>query len=140
MNHEYYMRKALTLAKTSFENNEVPVGSVVVYNNEIIGYGYNNCISDKNPISHAEINSLIMASKSLKNWRLDGCILYTTLEPCMMCMGAMINARIQSVYYGTKRIKKEYTSLNISHNIQLHGEILEEECSVLIKDFFKQKR
>lgn len=146
--HEKYMKEALKLAKKAYTLGEVPIGCVIVYEDKIIGRGYNRRKTDKNTLSHAEITAINKASKKMGDWRLEGCTLYVTLEPCQMCAGAIVQARIPTVYMGCMNPKAGCAGsiLNIlnmpefNHQVEVHSGILEEECSQMLKNFFKELR
>ena len=140
MNDNYFMNKALELAKKAYDLDEVPVGCVVVYNNEIIASGFNRKEIDGISTSHAEILAINNACKKLGTWRLDDCILYTTMEPCMMCTGAIIQSRIGRVVYGTKNDSFGYLSKVNNNKIIVNGDVLKDECLLLLGKFFKEKR
>jgi tRNA(adenine34) deaminase len=141
--HEYFMKKALMLAKIAFEKDEVPVGSIIVYKNKIIAKGYNLCESLTDFTAHAEMQVLTSASNYLQNKYLDKCSLYVTLEPCIMCAGACYWTRIGEIIYGARDLKRGFS--NISSSI-IHpktivtGAVLENEASFILKDFFSRKR
>lgn len=142
-----YMEAALYEAKKAFDQDEVPVGAVVVYNGEIIARSHNSRINKKKPTGHAEINALEQAGKFLATWNLDTCDMYVTLEPCMMCMGAIIHSRIRNVYYGASEPRFGFaksminiTDLSLHHYPNIVGGLLEEKCSKIMKDYFKMKR
>lgn len=145
---EYWMEKALTFAKKAASKEEVPVGAVLVANNEIIGEGWNHPISANDPTAHAEIVAMREASRKLKNYRLTGTTLYVTLEPCTMCVGAMIHARIERLVFGAYEPKTGAVSsvFNIiqspehNHRVEVQGGVLENECASLLKDFFQSRR
>ena len=138
-NHEFWMKKALEFAKKAYKKNEVPVGALVIKNNQIIGQGY-NLINSTNIISnHAEIIAINMANEKLKNWRLLDCEIYVTLEPCLMCVGAINNCRIKTVIYGTKNNNFSATNM-LDSKIKLISGILQPECSKLLSDFFRKIR
>jgi tRNA(adenine34) deaminase len=147
-NDIFYMQLALEQAKQAQTLDEVPVGAIAVLNNEIIGRGYNCPISTQDPTAHAEIIALRQAATAIKNYRLLDVTLYVTLEPCMMCVGAMLHARIKRLVFGTKDPKTgvvtsvmqllEHPSLN--HKITYESGILATECSKLLSDFFAGKR
>ncbi|MBE5957398.1 MAG: nucleoside deaminase [Lachnospiraceae bacterium] len=145
---EKYMKEAIKQAKRAMKMNEVPIGCVIVYNDEIIGRGYNRRMTDKNTLSHAELNAIKKASKKLDDWRLDDCEMYVTTEPCQMCAGAIVQARIKKVYIGCMNPKAGCAGsiLNLlqvdafNHQVESENGILEEECSNLLKDFFKRLR
>ena len=147
MNYNYFMSEALKLAKISFDENEVPVGAVIVKNNKIIGQGRNRREQLKNALSHAEIEAINDACKNLHSWRLDGCDMYVTLEPCPMCAGAIINARINKVIYGAKdesmgAVRSNISMFDLDFNFRpiVVSSVLEEECSRILSDFFKSLR
>lgn len=144
---EKFMTEALKLAKEAFDEDEVPVGAVIVKDGEIIATGRNRREKSKNALSHAEIEAINTACKKLGGWRLWKCDIYVTLEPCPMCSGAIINARIPNVYFGAydKNFGCCGSSLNIlelqnSFNPNYEGGILEKECGSLISQFFKKLR
>ena len=146
--HEKYMNGALKLAKKAYTLGEVPIGCVIVYEGKIIGRGYNRRKTDKNTLAHAEITAINKASKKMGDWRLEGCTLYVTLEPCQMCAGAIVQARIPTVYMGCMNPKAGCAGsiLNIlnmpefNHQVEVFSGILEEECSEILKSFFKELR
>ncbi len=147
MNYNYFMSEALKLAKISFDENEVPVGAVIVKNNKIIGKGRNRREQLKNALSHAEIEAINDACENLRSWRLDGCDMYVTLEPCPMCAGAIINARINKVIYGAKdesmgAVRSNISMFDLDFNFRpkVVSSVLEEECSRILSDFFKSLR
>ena len=131
------MNEALKLAKLAFDEDEIPVGAVVVKNNKIIGCGYNQKEKTKNPLKHAELVAIEEACNYVGDWRLNGCELYVTLEPCQMCIGAIVETRIEKVIYG---IKKSDQMFNDKKDIELIGGILEDECLEILQEFFKIKR
>lgn len=132
-----FMDEAIKLAIRSYEEDEVPVGAVVVKDNKIIGCGYNQKDKTKNPLKHAELIAIEEACKYMGDWRLNDCTLYTTFEPCMMCMGAIVESRISKVVYGAKKNEQTFYNLN---DIEIFGGVLEEECLHLLQKFFKNKR
>ena len=142
------MRAALVLAQQARERGEVPVGAVVVLGGAIIGEGFNQPISSNDPTAHAEIVALRDAARRIGNYRLTGATLYVTIEPCQMCVGAMVHARIARVVYGTPEPKAgaiesamrahEHPSMN--HRIEATGGMLEGECRELIQEFFRERR
>ena len=137
MNDEKYMQKAIELAKKAYNKNEVPVGALIVRNNKIVATAYNKKESKKNSILHAEIIAINKACKKLKTWHLDNCVLYTTLEPCMMCTGAIEQSRIKKIVYGIENFNCGYIkNLKSVETINLNNN----ECSLLLKKFFKSKR
>ena len=142
-----YMKEAIKEAKKAYKLGEIPVGCVIVYNDEIIARGYNKREKNNQAIDHAEIIAIKKASKKLNSWRLDNCKMYITLEPCVMCSGAIIQSRIPDVIYGAydNRFGCHKSIINIfdvkfNHNVNISGGLLENECSKLIKDFFKELR
>ena len=144
-----FMNNALELAKKAAALGEVPIGAVVVKNGEIIGEGYNLRETNGSILAHAEIMALESAAKKLGDWLLDGCELYVTLEPCPMCAGAIINARIAEVVFGPfdKRMGSasgesvvNLFSCGYDHKPQVFGGIREEECAKILGDFFKDLR
>ena len=149
MDKTFYMNRALELASKAAEIGEVPVGAVVVNNKtgEIIGEGYNRRETDKSPLAHAEIIAINEASENLGGWRLIGCDIYITLEPCAMCAGAIINSRIEKVYIGAldHRFGAVGSTINLfdgrfNHCPKVESGILLDECSDIIKDFFRRLR
>ncbi len=145
---EKYMKEALKEANKSLENGDVPVGCIIVKDDVIVGRGYNTRYQDNSVIGHAEINAIIDANKTLKNWVLQDCEMYVTIEPCQMCAGAILQARIKKLVYGAKDRKAGcvdslYSLLSderFNHQVIIESGVLEEECSCLIKDFFKELR
>jgi tRNA(adenine34) deaminase len=147
MEAELYMKEALKQAQTAFELGEIPVGAVITQNGKIISTAYNKRETGKNALFHAETEAIYKACEALGGWRLWNCELYVTLEPCPMCAGAIVNARIPKVYFGAYDIKNgacgSYINLlDTEHNFrpEVYGGIMEEECSILIKNFFKKLR
>ena len=142
-----FMKIALDLALKAGLSGEVPVGAVVVSGDEIIGRGSNSSVSSNDPTAHAEMLALREAGSHLKNYRLGQCDLYVTLEPCAMCLGAAVHARIRKLYYGTKDPKGGAVESAIvfpmdrmNHNIEIKSGILSQECGKILKDFFKARR
>lgn len=142
-----YMKEALRMAEAASQAGEIPVGAVVVKNGEIIGRGQNRRESGGGASAHAEILAINEACAKLGGWRLTGCELYVTLEPCPMCMGAIINARIRNVYYGAADRKAgalgglfDMNSFALNHHPNVVGGICEDECSALISGFFAELR
>lgn len=136
--NEKYMKLALKEAKKALKYNEVPVGAVIVKNNKVISKAYNLKEKKKNVIKHAEVIAISKACKKMKNWRLDDCIIYTTMEPCMMCCGAIQQSRIKKIVYGTPNENYGFTN-NLS-NIKIISQICEKECRDLVQSFFKKRR
>lgn len=130
------MRRALELAKRAQSEGEVPIGALVVLDNEIVGEGWNRPIAAADPTAHAEIQAMRAASKKLDNYRLTGATLYVTLEPCDMCLGAMFHARIARAVYGATDPKK----LVLKNKVALQGGVLAAECGAVLTDFFAAKR
>ena len=135
-----FIKIALQEAKKGFENEEIPVGCVIVKNDIIISSSHNKREASKDAIMHAEIIAIEEACHKLGSWRLDECELYVTLEPCMMCMGAILESRIKTVYYGTKNKSEQMYDVNkLSKNIKLFN-LNDNECSKILSDFFKNRR
>ena len=145
---ERYMKEAIRQARKAYALREVPIGCVIVCGDKIIARGYNRRNTDKNTLSHAELNGIRKASRKLGDWRLEGCTLYVTLEPCQMCAGAIVQARIDRVVIGTMNPKAGCAGsvLNLlemegfNHKVQVTRGILEEVCSKMLSDFFKELR
>lgn len=145
---EYWMTYALTLAKKAEEKGEIPVGAVLVLDNQVIGEGWNHSIYQHNPTGHAEIMALIQGGQSMVNYRLLDAVLYVTLEPCMMCAGAIIHSRIRRVVFGAADFKTGaagsfidllgYPGLN--HQVEVTSGVLSQPCSQIISDFFQRRR
>ena len=143
-----FMKEALKEAKKAELIDEVPIGCVIVKDDKIIARGHNQRETNQDPTGHAEIIAIKKASKKLNSWRLEGCDIYVTLEPCIMCSGAIIQSRISKVYYGASDPKGGAlgSSINVlnAHNINHHPEVisgvLKEECSSIITNYFKSKR
>ena len=145
--YERYMKQAIALAKQAASQGEVPVGAVVVCDGEIVGTGFNRRESGKNALYHAELEAIDSACKRLGGWRLHRCEMYVTLEPCPMCTGAIINARIKTLVYGAHDAKAgsvasvaQLFELPYNHKPCVVAGVLEEECARLLSDFFKQLR
>lgn len=143
-----YMKEALRLAKKAAKIGEVPIGCVIVYEDKIIGRGYNRRTIDKSTLSHAEITAIKKAGKFLNDWRLENCTMYITLEPCQMCAGAIVQARIPRCVIGSMNPKAGCAGsiiniLNIkefNHQVDTTYGVLEEDCSAILTDFFKAMR
>jgi len=143
-----FMNLALQEAQKSIEMNEVPVGAIIVVNDEVVSQAHNQPISENDPTSHAEINAIRKASENLGNYRLTGASLFVTLEPCAMCYGAIIHARISRLVFGAYDPKtgvcgssiKLYEQECFNHSPEIIGGVLEEDCSLILKDFFKERR
>jgi tRNA(adenine34) deaminase len=136
MNDEQYMRRALELAKRAQDEGEVPIGAVLVLQEEIIGEGWNRPIGASDPTAHAEIQAMRAAALGRKNYRLTGASLYVTLEPCEMCVGAMFHARIARAVYGATDPKKQV----LKNPVVLEGGVLAAECGSILSNFFAAKR
>jgi len=145
---EKFMKQAIKQARKAEAIDEVPIGCVIVQNNKIIARGYNRRNIDRNTLSHAELNAIRKASKKLGDWRLDGCEMYVTLEPCQMCAGAIVQSRIKKVYIGCMNPKAGCAGsvMNLlqvegfNHRAEIETGILEEECSGMLKEFFRNLR
>lgn len=148
VDHNYFMTRALELAERAAELGEVPVGAVVVLDGEIIGEGYNQPIMSNDPTAHAEVVALRNAANNLNNYRLPGSILYVTLEPCTMCAGAMVHARINTLVYGASEPKagvarsrdRLFEAQHLNHRIDVISDVLAAQSSKMLTDFFKQRR
>jgi|TARA_B110000003_G_scaffold5214_1_gene5546 tRNA(adenine34) deaminase len=142
------MIEAMNMAKLAFDNDEVPVGAIVVNNGEIIGRGFNQVITKNSVSSHAEINAINQASQYMKNYRLNGCDIYVTLEPCHMCAKAIIDARIKSLYFGAHELKTGAIESidqflykdHLNHKVLSSGGHLQEQSSDMLRKFFQSKR
>lgn len=145
---EKYMKEAVKQARKAGAIGEVPIGCIIVYEDKIIGRGYNRRIRDKNVLSHGEINAIKKACKHMGDWRLEGCTMYVTLEPCPMCAGAIVQARIPKVVIGCLNPKAGCAGSvldllheeGFNHQVDTKKGVLEEECSRLMKDFFRDLR
>ena len=143
-----YMKEAIRQAKKAYAIGEVPIGCVIVRDGKIISRGYNRRTIDKNTLAHAELAAIKKASKTLDDWRLEGCTMYVTLEPCQMCAGALVQSRIDRVVVGCMNPKAGCAGsiLNLlqmpefNHQVELETGVLEEECSQMMKDFFRELR
>ena len=148
IDHIYFMRQAYNEALKAFEANETPIGCVIIYNGNIIGRAHNLRNTAKNVLRHAEITAIDQACSVIGDWRLEGCSLYVTVEPCPMCAGAIIQARIDEVVYGTDNPKAGCAGsvLNIlseprfNHQARIISGIMEEDCARLMSDFFRRIR
>lgn len=144
MNDEYYMKIALQEAKKSLKSHDVPVGAVIVQDDEILSKSYNQKEKQKSTCAHAEILAIKKANKKLNCNRLDGATIYTTKEPCLMCMGAILSARLKRIVFGasdtrfgTKGLAKEN---NFNHKCEIKEGVLENQCSLILSEFFKDLR
>ena len=142
-----FMREAIALAIKAAERGEVPVGAVIVKDGEIIASGFNRREEKQNALSHAEIEAINKACKVLESWRLDGCEMYVTLEPCPMCAGAIINARIKTLVFGAYDPKAgsidsvvNLCDYPYNHKPEIYGGIMEDECLRIMRNFFKNLR
>ena len=147
MNHEYFMKIALEEAQKAYDKNEVPIGAIIVKNNEVISRAHNTREQDQSSTAHAEIIAIQRANEALNSWRLDSCTLYVTIEPCQMCSGAIIQSRIENVYYGATDLKSgaHQSVLNLfeypfNHKVNIEGGVLKEECGKLMTSFFQKLR
>jgi len=147
-NHEFFMAKALEEAKKAYALQEVPVGAVVVLNGEVIGRGFNQPISSHDPCAHAEVMALRDAAKHIKNYRLVDADLYVTVEPCTMCSGAVVHARIKRVIFAALEPKAGvvcsqmtvFKQSYFNHEVEVVSGVMAQEASALIQDFFKMRR
>jgi len=149
-NNDYFMQKALLQAQKAQKFGEVPIGAVIVKDGKIVSKGYNSCISCNDPTAHAEIAALRKAAQKIKNYRLNGCIIFTTIEPCAMCAGALINARIEKIVFGAldkkagacKSVFTFADGKKLNHQIKIEKAApqLSRQCAQIMKDFFKTKR
>ena len=146
--HERYMRMALVEALAAFEESEVPVGAVIVHHNEVVAAAHNQREQLQDPTAHAEMIAITQAAESLGSWRLEECTLYVTLEPCPMCAGAILQARIPFVVYGASDPKAgAVTSLfqllndpRLNHRCEIRNGVLADQCGELLSEFFRQQR
>ena len=145
---EKYMREAIRQAKKAYVLEEVPIGCVIVYQDKIIGRGYNRRTVDKNTLAHAELQAIRKASKKMDDWRLEDCTMYVTLEPCPMCSGAIVQARIPRVVIGCMNAKAGCAGSvldllhepGFNHQVDTRAGVLGEECSGMMKEFFRKIR
>ena len=145
---EYYMKRALQEAEKARTEDEVPIGAVVVLDGKIIARGHNQRENKNDPTSHAEVEAIKKACKKLSSWRIPGCELYVTVEPCPMCAGLISASRIKRVIFGTEDLKggalneefNLYEKAKLNHCPEVRGGVLKEECASIIKDYFKAKR
>ena len=148
LGHEFYMRQALSESRKAFDENEVPIGAVIVHGSEIIGRGHNQIVTLKDPTAHAEMIVITQAAAHLENERLNDCTLYVTIEPCTMCMGAAILARIKTIVFGARDPKTGAcgSAMDLAkpglynHKIEVIGGVLEAECRTILQEFFLDKR
>lgn len=145
---EKYMKEAIRQAKKAYRLWEVPIGCVIVYEDKIIARGYNRRNTDKNTLAHAEMTAIKRASKVMGDWRLEGCTMYVTLEPCQMCAGALVQSRISKVVIGSMNAKAGcagsildmFHMEQFNHQIETVTGVLQEECSSMLSNFFKELR
>lgn len=147
MNDEDFMREALKEARKAYLKNETPIGAVAVYKDKIIARAHNERETKQDSTKHAELQVIQKACRKLKSWRLEGVSIYVTLEPCVMCAGAIIQARVENVFYGAKNDRFgahqgaiRLFDVKFNHQVAIRGGILEEECSSLLSSFFKELR
>lgn len=147
-NDEYYMKEALKAAQEAYDAGEVPIGAVIVHDGEIIGRGFNRRNTEGNPLCHAEIIAINEAAHFMGDWRIEECTMYVTVEPCPMCAGAIVQARIPRVVYGAKNPKAGCAGsvldvLNepkLNHQVDVTEGVLKDECAAMMKEFFKRFR
>ena len=145
---ERFMREALEEARLAAEEGEVPIGAVVVCGGEVVARAHNRRETDLDPSAHAEFSAMVAASRALGRWRLSGCTVYVTLEPCLMCAGLMVNARIDRCVYGAADPKGGalgslyaiHEDQRLNHRFEVTAGVLEEECSTMLSDFFRELR
>jgi len=144
---EFFMRQALAEAQKSLKKEEVPVGAVLVFEKNIVSRGHNEPIAKNDPTAHAEMVAMRKASKKRKNYRLSDCDLYVTLEPCAMCLGAAVHARIRKLVFGATDPKSgavesvmKFPLERMNHRVEIVGGVLAAECSQILRGFFKKKR
>ncbi|WP_291984253.1 tRNA adenosine(34) deaminase TadA [Luteitalea sp.] len=146
--HEAWMRQALALAARAGESGEVPVGALVIVDGAVVGEGWNQPIATSDPTAHAEIVAMRVAARHVKNYRLSGATLVVTVEPCLMCVGAMVHARIGTVVYGAPEPRAgalgsaiaAHETPGLNHRLTAVGGVLADECRALIQTFFKERR
>jgi len=148
MDHNFFMQEALIEAQKAFDINEVPVGCVIVYDNKVIGRGHNRRTIENNPLGHAEIIAINEACKYIGDWRLEDCHIYVTVEPCPMCAGAILQARMKALYFGAWNKKAGACGSVIdiisedrfNHKVEMYSGIMQEECSQMMSRFFARLR
>ncbi|MDR2641380.1 MAG: tRNA adenosine(34) deaminase TadA [Planctomycetaceae bacterium] len=146
--HQYFMRQAIIEAQIAASEGEVPVGAVIVHGNQIIASAHNQREQLKDPTAHAEMIAITQATESFESWRLENCTIYVTLEPCPMCAGAILQARVNTLVYGADdlksgAVKSLFNLLNdprLNHRCNIISGILAEQCGTLLTEFFKKKR
>jgi tRNA(adenine34) deaminase len=147
MRHEEGMRQAIEQARLGLVRDEVPIGAILVAGDRVLGADFNRPIGSCDPTAHAEILVLRQAAAALSNYRLVGTTLYVTVEPCLMCVGALVNARVGTLVYGAAEPKfgaitslVDFSAVRVNHRLEIVSGILEEECRALLVDFFKSRR
>lgn len=148
MTDDYFMKEAVAEAKKAFDSGEIPVGAVVVRDSRIIGRGRNGRAANRAPLAHAEIAALDDAAKTIQNWRFDDCTLYVTLEPCVMCAGAIVQCRVAKIVYGAKDPRAGAAGSiydiprdpRMYHQCQVISGVIREVCEKLLRDFFAKRR
>ncbi len=148
MKHEDWMRLALNQAEKAAEDDEVPIGAVIVQNGQVLSIAHNQKEQEQDPTAHAEIIAIRRAAEAVGHWRLSEAVLYVTLEPCPMCAGAIIQSRIKHLVYGAndpkggavESVAKLLRDSLWNHKVEITAGVLEEECSILLKNYFKRKR
>jgi tRNA(adenine34) deaminase len=148
MNDEFFMKEALREAQKAYERNEVPIGAVAVHENRIVGRGHNQTEGLKDPTAHAEILAITAAANALQSWRLNGVEIFTTVEPCIMCAGALVLARVKRIVFGTRDEKfggcgsvfNIVSEPKLNHRIEITEGVLTDQAAALMKSFFKKKR
>lgn len=148
MGHQDWMRLALEQAKIAYDLGEVPIGAVVIYNNQVLALAHNEKEQRQDPTAHAEILAVQRATEKLGAWRLSDATLYVTLEPCPMCAGALVQARLKTLVYGAADLKGGAAGsvMNVldvnrwNHRVEVIVGVMEEECSIILKDFFSKRR
>ncbi|MCF0150615.1 MAG: nucleoside deaminase [Firmicutes bacterium] len=146
--HEAFMRLALAQAQLAFDAGEIPIGAVIVKDGQVVGRGYNSTEADKDPTCHAEIKAIRDAAKTLGGWRLPGCDMYVTTEPCAMCAGAIVLARIEHLYIGTMdpkagacgSLRTIPNDPRLNHQAEIVTGVLQPECEQILKEFFRRLR
>ena len=148
MNDQFYMHEALKEAQKAFDENEVPIGAVAVFKNQIIGRGHNQIERLQDPTAHAEIIAITAAANALRTWRLDSVIVYTTIEPCIMCAAALVHARVKKIVFGARDEKfggcgsifNVVQERKLNHQVEVVEGVMAEEAAGLMKKFFAKKR
>lgn len=146
MKYDKFMKSALKCAEKALKEGEVPIGAVVVLDGKVIARGHNRRTKKQLATAHAEIEAIEKACKKLKSWRIPDCELYVTLEPCPMCMGAVLNSRIKKVYFGApedkgRSLTRELATANLlNHTVEVEGGVMEEECREILSRFFSEMR